>query len=186
MANVQDVARFFIDYGEKSDEPMTNLRINKMLYFSQGMHLAKEGQPLFPNEIEAWPLGPVVADIYHKYKPFARKPIIDPEAGFYRDCFTESEYNSLLDAARIYGVFTTSFLVGISHKTGGAWDVTMKATEKVIPNNLIKKEFSEKDSPVPFSIPYDKIMFINTRDSNGMLVLSSEDDVDEWPEYDAV
>ena len=54
MANVQDVVRFFIDYGEKSGEPMTNMRVNKLLYFAQGIHLAKENQPLFLNEIEAW------------------------------------------------------------------------------------------------------------------------------------
>ena len=54
MASAKDVAAFFVNYGEKSGELMTNLRVNKLLFFAQGIHLARKGVPLFPEEIEAW------------------------------------------------------------------------------------------------------------------------------------
>lgn len=185
MAKVEDVARFFIDYGEKSEEPMTNMRINKMLYFAQGIHLAKGGNPLFEDDIEAWPWGPVVSDIYHQYKSFESKPIIDPKSGFFRDNFTESEYATLLDTARIYGVYTTPFLVTKSHRSGGPWDSTMKTTEKVIPKDLIRKEFS--GNSLIFAIPADALQSIDTRGEDGTFLLPKEDDDgDEWSEYDAI
>ena len=47
MANVLDVARFFIDYGEKSEEPMTNLRINKMLFLRKACISPKKDSLFF-------------------------------------------------------------------------------------------------------------------------------------------
>ncbi len=184
MANVQDVARFFIDYGEKSGEPMTNMRVNKMLYFAQGVYLAKEGSPLFAEDIKAWQYGPVVASVYGKYKDFENRPIVDREARFNRTLFTDSEYHSLLDAARIYGVFTTSHLVTLSHRPGGAWGAT--AQGEAIPNELIRMDFIGEGSKPPFSLALDKIDTVGTRDSNGTLILQREDDDEEWAEYDAL
>jgi len=186
MASVRDVARFFIDYGEKSGEPMTNMRVNKMLYFAQGVHLAKEGCSLFDDDIEAWQWGPVVSSIYHRYKPFEARPIVDTQPGFNRDSFSESEYASLLDTARIYCVYTTSTLVGFSHKLGGPWDKTMKTTEKTIPIDLIKKEFSDYELDL-FDISFSGIDVYDKRSADGVLLLPHEEnDGEEWDEYDEI
>lgn len=60
MAKVQDVAKFFIGYATEQakngqGEPMTNLRLQQLLYLAQGWHLARYGKPLFEEEIKAWP-----------------------------------------------------------------------------------------------------------------------------------
>ena len=60
MANVQDVAKFFIGLANdqavsNQGDLMTNLRLQKLLYFAQGWYLARYGKPLFQEEIEAWP-----------------------------------------------------------------------------------------------------------------------------------
>lgn len=48
MANVYDVADFFIDVCNNStDDQITNLKLNKLLYYAQGCHLARTGEPLF-------------------------------------------------------------------------------------------------------------------------------------------
>ena len=49
---------------------MTNLRLQKLLYFAQGWHLARFGRPLFDASIEAWPYGPVVPEVYRAYKEY--------------------------------------------------------------------------------------------------------------------
>jgi uncharacterized phage-associated protein len=59
MAKVQDVARFFIDLAQHQNERnsgdlMTNLRLQKLLYFAQGWYLARFGKALFDEPIEAW------------------------------------------------------------------------------------------------------------------------------------
>ena len=45
-------------------ELMTNMKLQKMLYYQQGFHLAYFGTPLFDKDIEAWMFGPVVPSVY--------------------------------------------------------------------------------------------------------------------------
>ena len=95
MAKVQDVAKFFIGLANEQAEQnqgdlMTNLRLQKLLYFAQGWYLARYGKPLFSDEIEAWTYGPVVPEVYQTYKPNGKDGIEGtlPDAG----AFTEDEF----------------------------------------------------------------------------------------------
>ena len=71
----QNVAKYLIrlasrecvgDDGER--EGITNLKLQKMLYFAQVYFLATMNRPLFSDRIEAWEYGPVVPCIYRQYK----------------------------------------------------------------------------------------------------------------------
>ena len=68
MATALDVANFFIDSAKDTEDPMTNMRVNKYVYFAQGYALAKLGRPLFKDEIQAWEHGPVVPALYQLFK----------------------------------------------------------------------------------------------------------------------
>ena len=58
MATVFDFANFFIDLANKTDDDyITNLKLNKLLYFAQGVSLARTNNPLFQEAIEAWKFG---------------------------------------------------------------------------------------------------------------------------------
>jgi len=132
MANVFDVAEFFIRIANQSeDDQMTNMKLNKLLYYAQGAFLARTGKPLFENQIEAWPLGPVVTDIYHKYKVCGKNPISSDE-DVNHAAFTEEEFETLLDVMREYGKYTGSTLVSLSHLPGTPWRNTQEKGEKVL------------------------------------------------------
>jgi uncharacterized phage-associated protein len=84
---------------QRSDEPMTNLRLQKLLYYGQGWHLALTGKPLIREEVQAWRHGPVVRSVYQKFKPygFRRLPLpessppqIDPETRVVLDAVWEA------------------------------------------------------------------------------------------------
>ena len=48
MCKAFDVADFFISPGNaESEDPMTNMRISKLMYFAQGWHLQRFGKPLY-------------------------------------------------------------------------------------------------------------------------------------------
>ena len=49
---------------EGNQELMSNLKLQKMLYYEQGFHLAAFDTPLFDENIEAWMFGPVVPEVY--------------------------------------------------------------------------------------------------------------------------
>ena len=79
MADVRNVADFFVDLAMKQSSvgngvPMTNLRLQTLVYLAQGWHLAKYGKPLFDAPIEAWPQGPVVREIHDRFEEFGYQP----------------------------------------------------------------------------------------------------------------
>jgi uncharacterized phage-associated protein len=71
-----DVSRYFLTaQDQESGELITNLKLQKLLYYAQGYYLALFGEPLFADEISAWPNGPVVKSVYEEFKDFGDKPI---------------------------------------------------------------------------------------------------------------
>lgn len=70
-----DVSKHIIEYGYKIRSLVTNLRLQKLLYFVQAEHLAREEKPCFFNRIEAWRWGPVVPDVYRNYAIFGSMAI---------------------------------------------------------------------------------------------------------------
>jgi len=57
-------------------DTISNLKLQKMLYYLQGFFLAVFDQKLFNNPIEAWQYGPVVRDAYFHFSKFGQGAII--------------------------------------------------------------------------------------------------------------
>lgn len=74
-----DIARWFIAWAENVDAEVSNLKLQKLLYYAQGHWLGETEYPLFGDAIQAWAQGPVVAEVYRSYKDFGKNPI-DPAA----------------------------------------------------------------------------------------------------------
>lgn len=64
---------------ENPEDPdyLTPLKLQKLLYFVQGWHLAETGGPAFGEEIRAWRDGPVVRPVYERFSDFGKRPITD-------------------------------------------------------------------------------------------------------------
>ena len=61
-------------------EYITPLKLQKLLYYIQGMALRIYGKPAFTNNISAWQYGPVVEEVYQQYK--GRNPITTPKTDY--------------------------------------------------------------------------------------------------------
>lgn len=147
MADVYDVADFFVKLANQSeDDQMTNLKVNKLIYYAQGAFLARTGRPLFDEDIEPWPLGPVVPKIYHKYKVCGRGPITS-EGDLDPKLFTEEEYEVLLDVMRELGQYTGAALVSRTHSPGTPWSRAALAHAPVLEREDMKDYFTKH--PVP-------------------------------------
>ena len=59
---------FFWKAQEDNQELLSNMKLQKLVYYAQGLHLALNDTPLFKERIEAWTYGPVVASLYHAHK----------------------------------------------------------------------------------------------------------------------
>jgi uncharacterized phage-associated protein len=72
MKSAIDVANFllFLKRHDPRGLELSNLKLQKLLYYSQGYNLALTSKPIFEEPIEAWKYGPVVKGIYHQFKVF--------------------------------------------------------------------------------------------------------------------
>ena len=78
------VARYFLTLvDDDAGELMSNLKLQKLLYYAQGYHLAMFDRPLFHEPIQAWTLGPVIRSVYDEYKAYGAGAIPRPRDG---DC----------------------------------------------------------------------------------------------------
>ena len=85
-----DVAWYLVYYVNSSGRKITNLKLQKILYYIQAQSLKQNKKPLFSNPIEAWRHGPVVREVYSYYREYMNLPITD---AFHPtvDDFTEEE-----------------------------------------------------------------------------------------------
>ena len=75
MTTADKITDYLISKGIKEGIPLTNKRLQKLLYYIQAWHLAIRRQPIFEDKIEAWIHGPAIRSIYEKYKSFVANPI---------------------------------------------------------------------------------------------------------------
>lgn len=82
MPSADAVARYFLwlAASEPEDEPVTHMRLHKLLYYAQGWSLATRNEPLFEGTMEAWQHGPVVRQLYPRFANWGGQPIPRSEA----------------------------------------------------------------------------------------------------------
>lgn len=72
MIDCLNLARYFIirAYEDGIEADMTNMKLQKLLYYAQSLHLALYDEPFFKEEIQAWRYGPVCPPAYRFYSEF--------------------------------------------------------------------------------------------------------------------
>lgn len=76
MYDALTVARYIIDRSFRKKDPVSNLRLQKLLYFVQLESYRENNNPMFSDDIVAWQFGPVVPDVYYEYNVYAGTPIL--------------------------------------------------------------------------------------------------------------
>lgn len=132
MYDVLDISRYIINYCNSKDYDLSNLKLQKILYFIQAYYVSKskDKKPCFKDRIEAWDFGPVVPKVYHEYKKYGstnipavttyikldRNNIWNSKVVEYSDEFIEDYdkeiINNLVDN---FSRFSTTVLVRITH-----------------------------------------------------------------------
>lgn len=139
--SVLDIANkllFLADDG--NGELMSNMKLQKMLYYQQGYHLALFDEPLFEEDLEAWMYGPVVPSVYEHYKINGSKGI-QPEKSVIK--LTNKEEALFNEVYRIYGVYSATGLMNLSHSEK-PWNSVPTGTGNVISKSTLKMFFKKK------------------------------------------
>lgn len=111
-----DIANHLLSLAANSEtgELMSNMKLQKMLYYEQGFHLAYFNKPLFEDDVEAWMYGPVVPTVYHHYESCGRNGIEPKEDNF---AFVDKKEKALFDEVfRVYNAYSAYGLANMTHK----------------------------------------------------------------------
>lgn len=136
QTTAQEVAKYLIKISNSSGVEITNLKLQKLVYYAQAWFVTlKNGDLLFDDPIEAWVLGPAIPSIFNEYKKYKGTPInID---------INDSSINlstniiSFLDQVFIaYGQLSASELVQLTHDED-PWKNARKGLDMLQPSNNI-------------------------------------------------
>ena len=112
---VLSIANKILAYGAAANdegELFSNMKLQKLLYYVQGFHIAVFNRPLFNEDIEAWMYGPVVPAVYEYYQENGNKGIMPNEKPITLEAEEESLFNEVL---RIYGNYSAIGLMNFTH-----------------------------------------------------------------------
>lgn len=128
---IREIANWILDFADKRGQPLTNMALNKLIYFAYARALVSYNRKLTNAKIEAWEHGPVFREVYRSFKDFGNKPITNRASKYnpINDLLEVAvpELNSederiIVEAIEPLMGFSASVLREISHATGGAWD----------------------------------------------------------------
>jgi uncharacterized phage-associated protein len=151
--DVREVGNAILDVAEREDIHLSNLALNKIIYFAHAWFLAIHSRPLVDSPFEAWQFGPVHPQVYRQMKRYGDRPItgrmtrIDIETGqdvLFEVALGSDEQDHIEKITRFYGVRSAAWLVDATHEPGAPWDQVWSAAEaKPCPGMIIPDDLTE-------------------------------------------
>lgn len=132
-------------------EGITHLKLQKLLYYAQGISLALHDKPIFSENILAWTHGPVVKEVYNTYTMFGRNSIVVPSVERYKEILNRIENDKeALEVLNLtyynFAIYTAWQLRQMTHYDNSPWDITKKTKglDNIIDQELIKDFFKRE------------------------------------------
>lgn len=162
MATCFDIADYFIWIAKSSGNFLDPLKLQKILFFSQGWYLSLYKKSLFIDDFQAWRYGPAIPDLYNQYRSFGRnsivldveKPSLEPEIE-----------NLLFFVGQNFLFKDSNLLSGITHKKNSPWKVIRDKNncssrdncQEIIPKSLIQQYYDEMINDEELNKPFPMI-----------------------------
>jgi Uncharacterized phage-associated protein len=73
--NAINIADFVVNFCNDIQRPISNLKLQKILYYIQGNALKCTGEPIIDDDFYAWQHGPVIPSVYRKFSKYAASSI---------------------------------------------------------------------------------------------------------------
>lgn len=156
--DVREIANAILDVADAHGFALSNLPLNKIIYFAHAWYLAQYGEPLVNSEFEAWQHGPVHPQVYRQLRSHGDSPIktrltrIDLDTGNdvpFEVSLSERERDHIEQMTKFYGTKTAFWLVQKTHEPGAPWDQVWTAGESrpmpgmVIPDSITESYYRE-------------------------------------------
>lgn len=139
MYSAKNIAEYVVDYCNRQGNPVSNLKLQKILYFLWVDYYKQTKTELFPEKFAAWQFGPVVPDIYYEFCEYGGLPITENFAVQLDD----HDHNLINSIIEHYLPKTARELVSMTHQENTPWYTVYKNGEGArhpIPTELIIKK----------------------------------------------
>lgn len=152
VTDARIVANYMLDVADSREFELTNLSLQKLLFFAHAISLVECQFKLVSGYFEAWQYGPVHPTVYEAFKAAGANSIkfraqgFDPvtRKGTPLGELTHREAKQVCERVIVqFGRMTAGRLVDIAHAKGGAWDHVVESAETGanlglrIPNEVI-------------------------------------------------
>lgn len=140
MTDAKDIAKYIISVFQtiptnEIEGDLTNLKLQKLLYYIQVSSLKQLNRLAFNNHIEAWKYGPVIPEVYYNYNSYGRNVITIDQPIF----SLESQQLKIITDKVIEdkGQYTGIALMRMTHKDQ-PWKTAKEQSDKIITEEMIK------------------------------------------------
>ena len=118
---------------------VSNLRLQKIMYFAHMYSLVEYTEPLINETFRAWLYGPVIPEVYREVSEFGRNSIESAFEDVKRIRKDSREAKIIKEVFMCFSEDSTAQLVEYTHRKGGAWDKNyVRGASRVFwPNNPI-------------------------------------------------
>ena len=141
MFSAHDVAVYIINWCHQNKIPITNLKLQKLLYYVQGEFSRYRKRRLIADDFYAWQLGPVIPDVYTEYSIFSSAVI---PAQKQTQSFCQEDLDIINLALEKYAHESTWNLVELSHhQDPWKYNYEIFGNKSLIPYETIRSYFSE-------------------------------------------
>jgi uncharacterized phage-associated protein len=147
------IANYFLEKAEAANEKLSPMKLQKLMYFAHGWHLALEveGRALVSEPLEAWAYGPVFPSVYRTFKKFGNRPITEEalsteygadgsvsiiaptvESEGAKDPSKDVTFaKAVMDRIwHVYGRYPAARLSDMTHEAGSPWSMTVENAKK--------------------------------------------------------
>lgn len=141
MYGVIDIAKYIILFCKRNGYSISNLKLQKLLYFVQAQFLVACEEPAFEEEIEAWDFGPVVPEAYQYFRIWGNSEIPEVVALGAEEKIYVSDQRIADEILSLCAPYTARELVGITHKQMPWLNVYEKGCNNIISKKSIEEYF---------------------------------------------
>ena len=135
------IAKYLICKFNIENKNITQLKLQKLLYFIEAYYMAYYNKDaLYKEDFYAWTYGPVIKEVYDKYKVYMSDSIIDDD--FVNPFDIDKDVRNSIDIiCNAFGSLTAYDLIKITHRQGSPWYHTFK--QKKISKEETKEWFKQ-------------------------------------------
>ncbi len=157
MYNPITIANYFIYKSIDEGEPITPMKVLKLVYIAHGWYLGLRKEPLLTEQTEAWKYGPVVESVYRAFKDYGKEDIVrvrffaEGDKREFTELLSKQDDITFLEKIwSIYKLYSGIQLSSLTHLPNTPWDITWNKNGgslmngAIIPNSLIKDHYEEK------------------------------------------